>query len=190
MLFGGAVALLPAFASDILHVGPSGLGALASATYAGGLINSVFLVHRPPIQRAGRTFLACVALFGVAMIGFGLSRNLYLSFFFLAMSGAVDNVSMVIRSVIIQGLTPNAMRGRVSAVNGVFVGASNEIGAFESGLAARLFGVVPSVVLGGMMTLLVVALAAWKWPQLRALGKLEELREPDPALLETARAPA
>ncbi|MBW3623703.1 MAG: MFS transporter [Armatimonadetes bacterium] len=174
VLFGGAVGLLPVFARDILHVGPLGLGALGSATSAGAILMAISLVHRPPIRRSGWTLMISVALFGVAMIGFGLSRNFWLSFFFLAVSGAVDNVSMVIRSTLIQGMTPNEMRGRVSAVNGIFVGASNELGRMESGVAATLLGTVPSVIFGGFMTLGVVALSAWRWPRLRNLGSLEE----------------
>jgi hypothetical protein len=175
VLFGGAVALLPIFAKDILHVGPVGLGYLTAATSAGGILMAGFMTHRPPIQRSGAVLLWCVAWFGVAMIGFGLSKNFYLSFFFLAMSGAADNVSMVIRSTLIPALTPKAMWGRVASVDNIFVGASNEIGAFESGVAAKFLGTVPSVVLGGMMTLVVVVATAWKWPELRNLGPLDRL---------------
>lgn len=175
VLFGGAVALLPIYAKDILHVGPAGLGALGAATSAGAILMAVSLVHRPPIRRSGQALLGAVAAFGVAMIGFGLSKSFVLSFLFLTLSGAVDNVSMVIRSTLIQGMTPNEMRGRVSAVNGVFVSTSNELGRFESGLAAQIFGTVPSVVLGGTLTLGVVAVASWLWPELRRLGSLETL---------------
>jgi MFS family permease len=181
VLFGGAVALLPIFAKDILHVGPVGLGYLTAATSAGGVLMAGFMTHRPPIRRAGASLLGCVALFGVAMIGFGLSKNFYLSFFFLAMSGAVDNVSMVIRSTLIPALTPKAMWGRVSSVDNIFVGTSNEIGAFESGVTAKFLGTVPSVVLGGIMTLVVVAATALKWPELRKLGALDQVGEVDEA---------
>jgi MFS family permease len=174
VLFGGVVGLLPIFARDILHVGPRGLGALGSATSVGAILMAFTLVHRPPMRRAGRVMLGSIAVFGLCMIGFGLSRSFALSLLLLALSGAADNVSMVVRSTLIQGMTPNEMRGRVSAVNGVFVGASNELGRMESGLAAQMLGVVPSVLFGGTMTLLVVLTAAWRWPKLRDLGSLEE----------------
>ncbi|MEW5931926.1 MAG: MFS transporter, partial [Gemmatimonadota bacterium] len=129
--------------------------------------------HRPPLQRAGRTLLACVAVFGACMIGFGLSRSFALSLGLLALSGMVDNVSVVIRSTLLTVLTPDHMLGRVSSVNSIFIGSSNEIGQFESGVAARLMGTVPSVVFGGAMTLLVVAVMAWRVPQLRRLGRIQ-----------------
>ncbi|HEY3280994.1 MAG TPA: MFS transporter [Armatimonadota bacterium] len=178
VLFGGAVALLPVFARDILHVGPVGLGILRAASSAGGMLTAIALLRRPPLRRSGPLLLAVVAAFGLTMIGFGLSRWFWLSMVFLAISGAVDNVSMVIRGTVVQAMTPNAMRGRVSAVNGVFIGASNELGAFESGVAAKYLGTVPSVVLGGTMTLVVVALAALSWPELRRLGRLDQLQIP------------
>ena len=172
VLFGGAVALLPVFASEILHVGPAGLGILRAAPAAGAVLTALWLAHRPPFVRAGRAMLVNVALFGACMIGFALSRSFALSVGLLIASGAVDTVSVVIRATLIQVLTPDELLGRVAAVNAIFIGSSNEIGAFESGAAARLLGTVPSVVLGGMMTLLAVGVTAWKVPPLRELGAI------------------
>lgn len=172
VLFGGAVALLPIFASDILEVGPQGLGMLRAAPAMGSALMGVYLAHRPPFRRAGFALFLCVALFGVSMIGFALSRNFLLSIAFLAFSGMVDNVSIVVRSTLLQTLTPEEMLGRVSAVNQIFIGSSNEIGAFESGVAAAILGTVPSVVFGGVMTLLVVAITAWRIPQLLRLREI------------------
>jgi len=173
VFFGGATALLPIFAADILHVGPEGLGLLRAAPSVGAVLTSLVLAHRRPLQRAGATLLTYVALFGLAMIGFGLSRSFALSAILLALSGAVDMVSVVIRSTLLQVSTPEALLGRVSAVNQIFIGSSNEIGAFESGVAARLMGTVSSVVFGGTVTLLVVAATAWRVPELRRLGRLD-----------------
>lgn len=172
VLFGGATALLPVFAQEILHVGPGGFGMLRAAPALGAAVMSVALAHRPPIARAGRALFLCVALFGVSMIGFGLSRRFELSLGLLAFGGMVDYVSVVIRATLLQVRTPERLLGRVSAVNGIFIGSSNEIGAFESGVAARLLGTVPSVVVGGVLTLAVVAAAAWRIPELRRLGRL------------------
>ncbi len=172
VLFGGAVALLPVFASEILLVGPEGLGALRAAPALGAVGMSVYLAHRAPLQHAGRDLLVCVALFGVAMIGFALSRSFALSFALLVFSGVVDQVSVVIRSTLLTVLTPEHLLGRVSSVNSMFIGSSNEIGQFESGVAARLLGVVPSVLFGGAMTLAVVSVMAWRVPQLRRLRTL------------------
>jgi MFS family permease len=174
VLFGGAVALLPVFAAKILHVGPEGLGLLRAAPAAGAVAMSVLLAHRPPMRRAGRTLLVNVALFGVAMIGFGLSRNFFLSLGLLAASGMVDTVSVVVRSTLLQVLTPDHLLGRVSAVNAIFIGSSNEIGAFESGVAAKLLGTVPSVVLGGLATLGVVAAVVVRVPELRRLREIRQ----------------
>src|SRR5574338_83735 len=176
VLFGGAVALLPIFASDVLHVGPEGLGALRAAPAAGAVVMSLWLAHRPPMQRAGASLLVSVGIFGVAMIGFALSRSFALSLGLLALSGMVDTVSVVVRSTLLQVFTPDALLGRVSAVNAVFIGSSNEIGAFESGLTARLLGTVPSVLVGGVLTLVTVGVTAWRAPALR---RLRELRPPD-----------
>jgi MFS family permease len=172
VLFGGATALLPVFADQILHVGPQGLGVLRAAPAAGAVVMSLVLAHRPPLRRAGRTLLVSVACFGLSMIGFGLSRSLPLSLGLLVMSGMVDTVSVVVRSTLLQVLTPDHLLGRVSSVNAIFIGSSNEIGAFESGLAAKLLGTVPSVVLGGMMTLAVVAVTAFRVPELRRLREI------------------
>lgn len=173
VLFGGAVAVLPVFAKEVLQVGPQGLGLLRAAPAAGSVLMGITLAHRPPLRRAGRTLLLCVGGFGVAMIAFALSRSFLLSLLALAASGAVDNVSVVLRATLVQTLTPEHMLGRVSSVNQVFIGSSNEIGAFESGLAARLLGLVPSVVFGGCMTLLVVATTAWKVPELRKMDRIQ-----------------
>jgi MFS family permease len=172
VLFGGAVALLPIFAAEILRVGPQGLGVLRAAPAIGAVTMSVLLAHLPPLRRAGRTLLYSVALFGLCMIGFGLSRNFLLSIALLAASGMADTVSVVIRSTLLQVLTPSHLLGRVSSVNAIFIGSSNEIGAFESGTAARLIGTVPAVVLGGMATLAVVAVTAVKVPSLRRLRSI------------------
>ena len=173
VLFGGAVAVLPVFAKEVLKVGPQGLGALRAAPALGSVLMGITMAHLPPLRRAGRTLLICVGAFGAAMIAFALSRSFLLSLLLLAASGAVDNVSVVLRATLLQTLTPEHMLGRVSSVNQVFIGSSNEIGAFESGLAARLLGLVPSVVFGGCMTLLVVATTAWKVPGLRKMDRIE-----------------
>jgi MFS family permease len=173
VLFGGAVALLPVFAAEILHVGPEGLGILRAAPAVGAVLMSLALAHRPPLRRAGRTMLVSVALFGLSMIGFGLSRSFPLSIALLWFSGMVDTVSVVVRSTLLQVMTPDHLLGRVSSVNALFIGSSNELGAFESGTAARLIGTVPSVVFGGLVTLGVVTATAVKVPSLR---KLREIR--------------
>src|SRR5688500_2678956 len=171
VLFGGAVALLPAFAT-LLQAGPEGLGILRAAPAAGAIITGFVIAHRPPMRRAGFALFTSVAAFGVCMIAFALSRHFWLSFGILFASGIFDNVSVVIRSTLLQTRTPEHLLGRVAAVNQIFIGSSNEIGAFESGMAARLLGVVPSVLFGGFMTLLVVALTAWRSPGLRKLREL------------------
>ena len=172
VFLGGAEALLPVFASEILNVGPQGLGILRAAPAAGAVLMGVYLAHRGPIERAGRSMLVAVATFALAIIGFGLSRSFLLSALLLTISGMADNVSVVIRSTLVQLLTPPEMLGRVSAVNSVFVGSSNELGAFESGVAARLLGTVPAVVLGGTASLLVVLATARLVPRLRQLGRI------------------
>ena len=172
VLFGGAVALLPVFAAEILHVGPEGLGVLRAAPAVGAVLMSLVLAHLPPLRRAGQALLLSVAVFGLSIIGFGLSRDFLLSIALLAVSGMADTVSVVIRSTLLQVLTPDHLLGRVSSVNAIFIGSSNEIGAFESGAAARLIGTVPSVVLGGLATLVVVAVTAVKVPGLRRLKKI------------------
>ncbi len=171
VLFGGAVALLPAFAT-LLNAGPEGLGLLRAAPAVGSIAIGLWIAHRPPMKHAGLALFASVAAFGVCIILFALSRSFWISFVLLVLSGLFDNVSVVIRSTLLQTRTPENLLGRVSAVNQIFLGSSNEIGAFESGVAARLMGVVPSVVFGGCMTLLVVAVTAWKAPKLRELREL------------------
>ena len=174
VLFGGATALLPIFA-DLLRAGPQGLGLLRAAPALGSVLTGLVLAHRPPFKRAGRSLLIATALFGMTIIAFALSRNFYLSFFLLALSGMADNISVVIRGTLVQTVTPPHLLGRVAAVNGMFIGASNEIGAFESGVAARLLGTVPSVIFGGAMCLIVVAIVA---ASSRSLRQLQEIHSP------------
>jgi MFS family permease len=170
VLFGGAVAMLPVFASDILKVGPEGLGVLRACPAIGAIIMSVILTFYPPVKRSGTLLLFSIFGFGLSMIVFALSENFYLSGFVLFLSGALDDVSVVIRGSILQLFTSDEMKGRVAAVNSIFIGSSNELGAFESGVAAGAMGLVPSVVFGGIMTLLVVTFAATKSPALRTLS--------------------
>jgi Transmembrane secretion effector len=177
VFLGGAVALLPVFARDILQIGPSGLGWLRAAPSIGSFFMALLLAHRPPMRQAGKSLLWAVAGFGVATIVFGLSRNPYLSFVMLLLTGSLDNISVVVRQTLVQMLTPDAMRGRVSAVNAIFVASSNELGEFESGVAARVFGTVASVVLGGVGTVLVVLAVAAIWPGVARLGSLHDLRQ-------------
>jgi len=173
VLFGGAVALLPIFAKEILHTGPEALGILRSAPSVGALLVAFYIAHNPINRNMGSKLLWCVAGFGVCMIGFALSTSFWISLGILMLSGCFDGVSVIIRSTLLQTLTPENMKGRVSAVNNIFIGSSNEIGMFESGAAARLLGVVPSVIFGGCMTLLTVGITAWKAPSLRKLQKVE-----------------
>ncbi len=175
VFLGGAVALLPIFAKDILQIGPEGLGWLRAAPSLGAALMALTLAHRPPLTKAGPALLWAVAGFGVATIGFGLSKNPYLSFALLFLTGALDNISVVVRSSLIQFLTPEAMRGRVAAVNSIFIGSSNELGGFESGMTASAFGPVASVVVGGVGTLVSVALVALRWPEVVRLGRLDDL---------------
>ncbi len=169
VLFGGAIALLPIFADQILGVGKVGLGFLRSAPGIGAVMTAVYLTHNPIRKSMGKILLIAVGAFGVCMILFAVSRNFWLSMGILAMSGVFDCVSVIVRGTLLQTLTPENMKGRVSAVNNIFIGSSNEIGAFESGVAARLFKVVPSVIFGGLMTLLVVGITAWRAPAIRKL---------------------
>jgi MFS family permease len=156
VLFGGAVAMLPVFASDILHIGPQGLGMLRACPAIGAALMAFVLMFRPPMKNTGNILFLCVLGFGLCMIGFGLSKSFILSGLLLILSGAFDNVSVVIRGTILQLFTPDDMRGRVASVNSIFIGSSNELGAFESGVTAKLMGLVTSVVFGGIMTLAVV----------------------------------
>lgn len=178
VLFGGAISLAPAFIHDILDYGPEGLGILRGAPALGAVAMGIWLARNPIQGNAGRVLLIAVAGFGVCMIGFGLSTAFWLSAFFLLLSGMCDGVSVVMRSTIMQLATPDAMRGRVSSINGLFVGSSNEIGAFYMGSMARLLGLVPAVVLGGFMTLGVVGVTAKKAPVLRRLDLRDLARHP------------
>ena len=175
VLFGGAISLAPAFIREILHYGPEGLGILRAAPALGAVVVGIWLARRPIQRNAGRALLVSVACFGMCIIGFGLSKLFWLSAFFLLLSGMFDGVSMVLRSTIMQLATPDGMRGRVSSINGLFVGSSNELGAFYAGSMARLLGLVPAVVLGGFVTMGVVATTAVKAPRLRRLD-LRDLR--------------
>lgn len=175
VLFGGAMAMIPAFAV-VLGVGPEGAGFMRAAPFFGSVISGIILAYKPPVRSSGRKLLLAVTGFGLATIAFALSKDFYLSLFFLFIAGAFDNVSVVIRHTIIQLMTPDEMRGRVSSVNGIFIGSSNEIGAFESGMAASIMGLVPSVIFGGCMTLVVVSIAYLKAPLLRkfSISKMEK----------------
>jgi MFS family permease len=175
VLFGGATALLPIFAADILHVGPDGLGYLRSASSLGAVLMAGFLSFYPPVYKSGKLLLAVVFGFGLTMVGFGLSESYVFSLVCLFLSGVFDSVSVVIRSTILQVLTPESMRGRVSAVNKIFVGSSNELGAMESGITAKWMGAVQSVVFGGIMTLAVVFFADRLSPDLKDLELKDHL---------------
>ncbi len=173
VLLGGATALLPLFADQILHCGPIGLGWMRAAPGMGGLVMAILIAYLPPMRQAGRTLLWCVSGFGAATIVFGLSRYLWLSLGMLFLTGVFDSVSVVVRHTIIQLLTPDEMRGRISAVNNIFIGTSNELGALESGLTAAAFGPVISVVAGGIGTILVVLGVSAIWPETRKIGALD-----------------
>jgi MFS family permease len=177
VLLGGATALLPVFVKEVLQVQDAELaiGSLRAAPALGAVGMALWIAHRPPLRRPGRALLLAVALFGVSIIGFGLSSHFWVSFVLLALGGAADNISVIIRGTLMQTLTPDHMRGRVAAVNSVFISSSNELGEFESGVTAELFGAVPAVVLGGIGTVGVVALCAWCYPPLWRLGPLHEL---------------
>jgi MFS family permease len=172
VLLGGAVALLPVYAKEILHTGPWGLGLLRSAPGVGAALMAMVVAHYPIRRRAGMTMLLCVGAFGALTIIFGISHSLILSLAALFLLGASDMVSVIIRATLVQVATPDAMRGRVNAVDMLFIGVSNELGEFESGLTAQWFGTVPAVVLGGIGTLVVIAAWAWLFPELRKADKL------------------
>ena len=176
VLLGGAVALLPVYAREILQVGASGLGLMRSAPGIGAVLTSLLIAHWPLRRKAGYAMFWCVLAFGVFTVVFGLSRNLALSLSMLLLLGAADTISVIVRSTMIQLTTPDSMRGRVSAVNMVFIGASNEVGQFESGLTAHWWGTVPAVVLGGVGTMLVVVVWAWLFPSLRTLDRLDAIK--------------
>ena len=176
VLVGGLTYLLPVFAADVLHVGSFGLGLLRSADAVGAVFMTVLITHRPPMHHAGRTMLMAVGGFGVATVLFGLSRWFWLSMLLLFVMGALDTISVVVRHTLVQVLTPDSMRGRVSAVNNVFIVASNDLGGFESGVTAWLFGPVVAVVAGGVGAILIVCGAARLWPDLLTIGALHELR--------------
>ena len=191
VLLGGAVALLPVYAHEILKVGASGLGILRGAPGVGAVTMSLLLAYFPLRRRAGVTMLWCVFGFGLTTIVFGISHNFWLSLVMLFLTGATDTVSVIVRSTMTQLETPDEMRGRVSAVNMVFIGASNEVGQFESGITAQWFGTVPAVVLGGLGTIVVVALWSWMFPSLRRLDALRgPLLEPVVAEATTAHGDA
>ncbi len=169
VFFGGAVAVLPIFADQVLHIGAKGLGFLRSAPAVGAIIMSIIQANRPFFKNAGRNLLVCVFGFGLSIVLFAISRDFLLSMALLLIGGAFDCVSVVIRGTLVQLYSPDEMRGRISAINGIFIGSSNELGSFESGLAARLMGLIPSVIFGGGMTLLVVAVVRALAPKLKRL---------------------
>jgi len=177
VLLGGAVALLPVYAREILHTGPWGLGLLRAAPGAGAALMATFLAYRTLERRVGKTMLLAVGGFGVATIVFGISRNLVVSLVALLLVGAMDMISVVIRGTLVQIRTPDSVRGRVNAVDMIFIGASNELGQFESGLTAHWFGTVPAVILGGVGTLLIVVLWAWLFPELRKANQLSPIEQ-------------
>jgi MFS family permease len=174
VLFGGATTLLPIFAKDILQVGPTGLGWLRAAPSLGAICMAMYLAHRPPLQRAGMTLLVAVTTFGVATVLFGLSHSFLLSMAMLFILGGMDNISVIVRNTLTLLRTPNEMRGRVAAINGLFISTSNQLGGFESGLTAQLFTPMWSVVGGGIGTILVVLVVAIAWPELRNLTTMRD----------------
>jgi MFS family permease len=184
VLFGGATGLLPQYAKSILHVGPQGLGLLTAALPVGSMVCALLMAHRPPLKKAGRALITAVIIFGVATMLFGWSRWFWLSVFMLFVCGFADNISVIVRHTLVQLLTPDAMRGRVSSVNNLFIGTSNELGWFESGLVSQFFGPVFSVVSGGAATILVVLAVAWIWPEIPRFGRLVQPEE------STASAPS
>ncbi len=188
VLFGGATALLPVYAKDILHIGPQGLGLLQAAMPVGSILCAMWLAHRAPMQKAGRSLIWAVVVFGLGTVAFGYSRWFWLSWLMLCICGCADNISVIVRHTLVQLLTPDAMRGRVSSVNNLFIGTSNELGGFESGFVSYCFGPVFSVVSGGIATVLVVAAVAWKWPEIPRFGRLVQPAEEE--AIPSARDPA
>src|SRR5271169_618843 len=189
VLLGGAVALLPVYAREILHTGPWGLGLLRTAPGVGAALMAVLLAHRPLRGRSGYTLLWAVAGFGIFTIIFGLSRSLTVSLIALLLLGASDMISVIIRATLTQLATPDEMRGRVTAVDMIFIGTSNEFGQFESGVTAQWFGTVPAVVLGGIGTLVVIAVWAWLFPELRHAGELTKIRSEEVEAAESSTTP-
>ncbi|MDB5125661.1 MAG: Enterobactin exporter EntS [Mucilaginibacter sp.] len=185
VFFGGAVALLPVFAKDILHVGSQGLGIMRATASLGAVITMLAMTRFSPMGKPWRNLLIAVTGFGLSIICFGLSRSFYLSLLFLFTEGAFDSISVIIRGTIIQLLTPDHMRGRVSAVNSMFIGSSNEIGAFESGTAAKLLGTVPSVIFGGSMTLVIVTITYLKTKKLTPLS-LSQIQTPEKLIADSS----
>jgi MFS family permease len=179
VLLGGATGLFPVFAKDILHVGAVGFGWMRAAPALGALAMALSAAHLPPMKRAGRSMLWAIAGFGAATIVFGLSRNFWLSMAMLFLTGAFDNISVLVRHTLVQLLTPDSMRGRVSAVNNIFIGSSNDLGVFESGVTAQWWGPITSVVVGGIGTIVVVILTAMKWPEVLRFGSLHDAK-PEP----------
>jgi MFS family permease len=193
VLFGGATALLPVYAKDILRVGPQGLGVLQAALPVGSMLCAMIMAHRAPMQKAGRSLIWAVVIFGLATVGFGFSKWFWFSLLMLFICGFVDNVSVIVRHTLVQVLTPDSMRGRVSSVNNLFIGTSNELGGFESGLVSYYSSPVFSVVSGGVATILVVAAVAWFWPEIPRFGRLvqgadEEAKPGAPDLAQSRTA--
>src|SRR4051812_27785010 len=184
VLFGGVVALLPIFSTQVFHMGAIGLGWMRAMPALGSIAMGMIIALRPPIERGGRTILITVTVFGLATIVFALSTSFAIALIALFILGAADNISVVIRQTVLQLLTPDSMRGRVTAVSVIFIGSSNELGEFESGVTASLLGLVPSVVFGGVMTLVTVAVVSVIWPELSRLGALDKLQPPEPAEAE------
>ncbi len=178
VLFGGATALLPVYAKDILHVGPRGLGLLQAALPVGAITCALLMAHRPPMKKAGRSLIVAVIVFGLATVAFGWSRWFWFSHAMLFVCGFADNISVIVRHTLVQLLTPDAMRGRVSSVNNLFIGTSNELGGFESGVVSQMAGPVFSVVSGGVATVLVVLAVAWIWPEIPRFGRLVQPEKP------------
>jgi MFS family permease len=181
VLFGGATALLPVYAKDILHVGPQGLGQLQAAMPVGSMVSALLMAHRPPMQKAGRSLIWAVVIFGLATVGFGFSKRFGLSLLMLFTCGFADNISVIVRHTLVQMLTPDSMRGRVSSVNNLFIGTSNELGGFESGLVSYYSTPVFSVVSGGLATILVVLVVAWVWPEIPRFGRLVQPAPQEPS---------
>ena len=177
VLFGGATGLLPQYAKDILKVGPAGLGLLIAALPVGSMVCALIMAHRPPMEKAGRSLIAAVIIFGLATVGFGWSRWYWFSILMLFICGFVDNVSVIVRHTLVQLLTPDAMRGRVSSVNNLFIGTSNELGWFESNIVSQYFGPVFSAVSGGVATVVVVLAVALIWPEIPRFGRRVQPRD-------------